>query len=187
MLKEGNKRFTSGNMVNRDLMLQVRQTAKDQYPYAVVLGCIDSREVSELIFDQGIGDMFDTRVAGNYADEEILGGLEFSCKVMGAKLIVVLGHTNCGAIKGACDNVELGNLTALLNKIKPAVDVTKSEGERNSKNQKFVEHVSENNVLLTIQYIKDKSPVLKEMLDKGEIGIIGGMYNLETGVVKFYE
>jgi carbonic anhydrase len=187
MLKEGNSRFVSSSEVTRNLMQQVKQTSAGQYPFAMILSCVDSRTSSELIFDQGIGDVFNARIAGNIIDEDVLGSMEFACKVTGAKLIVVLGHTNCGAIKGACDKVEMGNLTALLSKIEPVADLVKTTGERNSKNLEFVEDVSKENVLSGIKLIKERSPILKEMLEKGEIGIIGGMYDLETGIVTFYE
>ena len=187
MLKNGNERFVTGSELKRNLLQQAYQTANGQYPYAVIVSCLDSRSSSELIFDQGIGDIFSARVAGNIINEDILGSLEFACKVTGSKLIVVLGHTNCGAIKGACDRVEMGNLTGLLSKIETVADSVKTDGERNSKNHDFVEDVSKENVLYGIQLIKEKSPILKEMLDKGEIGIVGGMYDLETGKVTFYE
>lgn len=187
LLKDGNSRFTSGKELNRNLMGQVEQTAKGQYPYAVILSCIDSRTSCELIFDQGMGDIFNARLAGNIVDEDVLGSMEFACKITGAKLIVVLGHTNCGAIKGACDKAELGNLTSLLKKIESVSDAVKTEGERSSKNHDFVEDVAKENVLNGIKEIKDKSSVLKEMLDKGEIDIVGGMYDLETGKVVFYD
>ena len=187
MLKNGNERFVTGSELKRNLLQQAYQTANGQYPYAVIVSCLDSRSSSELIFEQGIGDIFSARVAGNIINEDILGSLEFACKVTGSKLIVVLGHTNCGAIKGACDRVEMGNLTGLLSKIETVADSVKTDGERNSKNHDFVEDVSKENVLYGIQLIKEKSPILKEMLDKGEIGIVGGMYDLETGKVTFYE
>jgi len=187
MLKDGNSRFVAGKELDRNLMQQVKQTSKGQYPYAVVLSCIDSRASSELIFDQGMGDIFNARIAGNIVDEDALGGMEFSCKVMGAKLIVVLGHTSCGAIKGACDKVELGNLTSLLKKIEPVVASVKSEGDRSSKNDVFVEEVSKENVMYGMKEIKERSAVLKEMIDKGEIIMVGGMYDVETGKVIFYE
>lgn len=187
MLKEGNSRFVSGKELSRNLMGQAHQTASGQYPYAVIVSCIDSRVSSELIFDQGMGDIFNARIAGNIINEDILGSIEFACKVTGAKLIVVLGHTNCGAVKGACDKVEMGNLTGLLLKIETVADSTKTEGERNSKNYEFVEDVSKNNVLNGINLIKEKSPILNEMIEKEEIGIVGGMYDLETGIVTFYE
>jgi carbonic anhydrase len=186
MLKDGNDRFTSGNMLARDLLGQAKTTAKGQYPYAVVLGCIDSRVTPEQVFDQGIGDIFDARIAGNFVNEDILGSMEFACKVTGAKLIMVLGHTNCGAIKGAIDEVKLGNLTHLLTSIKPAVDKTVFSGEKNSHNYDYVDLVSKENVLLAIENIKLKSPVLKQMLDDNEISIVGGMYDLQTGKVEFY-
>ncbi len=151
-----------------------------------MLSCIDSRVAPELVFDQGIGDIFDVRIAGNFVNEDILGSLEFACKITGAKLILVMGHTNCGAIKGAIDNVQLGNLTEMLNKIKPAVEVTKYEGNKSSKNHAYVDLVSKENVLRSIELIKQNSNVLKEMLEKGEISIAGCMYDLDTGTVEFY-
>lgn len=187
-LKDGNERFLSGKLVERNLNEQVKQTAHGQYPFAIVLSCMDSRSPSEFIFDQGIGDIFNDRVAGNVVDEDILGSLEFACKITGSKLILVLGHTNCGAIKGACDDVKMGNLTNLLSKIKPAIEaVPIVNGERNSKNKDFVDKVSKENVFLAIQNINDRSPILKEMIDKGEIKIVGAMYDVETGKVTFYE
>jgi carbonic anhydrase len=186
ILLEGNKRFVSNLKVNRNLLQQVNETAQGQYPFAIILSCIDSRTSAELIFDQGLGDIFSTRIAGNIVNEDILGSMEFACKVAGSKLIVVLGHTNCGAIKGACDQVELGHLTGLISKIKPSVEAVKSEGERNSKNMAFVEKVAELNVVRMTEEIKKKSSILREMIDIGEIGIVGGMYNVETGVVEFY-
>jgi carbonic anhydrase len=186
ILLEGNKRFVSNQKADRNLLQQVSETAKGQYPFAIILSCIDSRTSSELIFDLGIGDVFNARIAGNIVNEDILGSMEFACKVAGSKLIVVLGHTSCGAIKGACDQVELGNLTSLINKIKPSVDAVKSDGERSSKNMAFVEKVAELNVVRMTEEIKKKSDILREMIDKGEIGIVGGMYNVETGVVEFY-
>jgi carbonic anhydrase len=187
ILLEGNKRFVSNLKVNRNLLQQVNETAQGQYPFAIILSCIDSRTSAELIFDQGLGDIFSTRIAGNIVNEDILGSMEFACKVAGSKLIVVLGHTNCGAIKGACDQVELGHLTGLISKIKPSVEAVKSEGERNSKNMAFVEKVAELNVVRMTEEIKKKSSILREMIDIGEIGIVGGMYNVETGVVEFYD
>jgi len=187
MLKDGNERFMSGKNINRDYMSQVKATSKNQYPFAIILNCIDSRSPSEILFDQGIGDIFNARIAGNIVDEDILGSMEFACKVMGAKLIVVMGHTNCGAIKGACDDVKMGNLTDLLAKIKPAVDSVQETGDRSSKNYSFVSKVTEENVRLALQNIKANSPILKDMLDKGEIILVGAMYDLETGQVTFYE
>lgn len=186
LLKEGNKRFQSNLKANRDLLEQVNETRESQFPFAVILSCIDSRVSAELVFDQGLGDIFSVRIAGNFVNEDILGSMEFACKVAGSKLVVVLGHSSCGAVKGACDHVELGNLTGLLDKIKPAVDsIEHVEGERNSKNIDFVDQVARKNVLLTIDRIKEESPVLKEMLDKSEIGIVGAMYHVTSGQVDF--
>ncbi len=187
MLKDGNKRFTSNTLLKRDYSRQAAETAKGQYPFAIVLGCVDSRSPAEIIFDQGIGDIFNARVAGNISNDDILGSMEFACKVNGSKLIVVIGHTNCGAIKGACDDVHLGNLTTLLSKIKPAVDAVPDSGNRTSKNHEFVEKVSRENVLLTMQDIKKNSPILKDLIDNGTVILIGAMYDLETGEVTFYE
>lgn len=186
LLKDGNQRFASGKMLNRDFTSQVKITAKDQYPFAVVLSCIDSRVAPELIFDQGIGDIFDIRIGGNVVNNDVLGGLEFACKVSGAKLIVVIGHTNCGAVIGAIDDVHLGNLTQMLEKIKPAIEAIKFEGEKTSTNFDYVDLVSKENVLRTIEEIKLQSELLKKMLKNDEIGIVGAMYNLETGLVEFY-
>ena len=187
LLKDGNARFTSGNSFNRDLHQQVKDTATGQYPFAAVVSCIDSRIPTEVIFDQGIGDIFNARVAGNFVNEDILGSLEFACKLAGSKVIVVMGHTSCGAVKGACDHAKLGNLTQMLDKIMPAVDGTSTnEGEeRNSSNIDFVNRVAQKNVELTIEDIKAKSPVLKEMLDNGEIDIVGAMYDVKSGAVSF--
>ncbi|MGM0579870.1 MAG: carbonic anhydrase family protein [Bacteroidota bacterium] len=187
ILEEGNKRFVNNSRADRDLMQQVNETSTGQYPFAVVLSCIDSRVPAELVFDQGVGDIFSARIAGNFVNEDILGSMEFACKVAGSKLIVVLGHTSCGAVKGACDNVELGNLTGMLTKLKPALDAVSTDGERSSKNAEFVQKVADKNVELTIQQIKEKSPVLKEMLDEGSIGVAGGMYDVASGKVEFYQ
>lgn len=187
MLKDGHQRFLEGIMLQRDLLQQVKITGSGQYPFAIILDCIDSRSSTELIFDQGIGDVFNARIAGNIVNEDILGSMEYSCKVAGAKLILVVGHSHCGAIKGACDDVKLGNLTALLTKIKPVVESVHTDGkeERTSKNHEFVEHVAEANVLNTIEQIKLQSAILKEMSDKGEILITGAMYDVETGELVF--
>ena len=186
--KQGNARFAGGKSTQRNYLRQVKATAAKQYPLASVVSCIDSRAPAELLFDQGVGDLFNVRVAGNIVNEDVLGSLEFASKVEGSKLIVVLGHTSCGAIKGACDDVKLGNLTALLSKIKPAVDAVPKDGkERSSKNDAFVEMVAERNVRLTVEAIRAKSPVLKEMEDKGEIKIVGAMYDLATGKVQWYD
>jgi carbonic anhydrase len=187
ILVEGNKRFVNNLKANRNLLQQVNETSTGQFPFAIILSCIDSRTSAELIFDQGLGDIFSARIAGNIVNEDILGSMEFACKVAGSKLVVVLGHTNCGAIKGACDHVELGNLTGLVKKIAPSVDAVEYEGDRSSKNSEFVEQVAELNVHRMIDEIQDKSPILAEMIENGEIGITGGMYDVETGAVTFYE
>jgi carbonic anhydrase len=188
-LREGNKRFQENVRLSRNLVQQVRETASGQYPYATVLSCIDSRVSSELIFDQGMGDLFSIRIAGNFVNEDILGSMEFACKLAGTKLVVVLGHTACGAVKGACDHARLGNLTTLINKIEPAVAAVSEptdESLRNSKNIDFVNQVAEKNVMMTIENIRDQSPVLAEMEANHEIKIIGGMYNISNGEVIFY-
>jgi carbonic anhydrase len=185
-LKEGNKRYVNNDLTRRDHSALVRAAASGQYPKAVVLSCLDSRVPVEDVFDKGIGDLFIARVAGNFVNVDILGSMEYGCKVSGAKLILVLGHESCGAIKSAIDNVKLGNITAMLSKIKPAV--TKSmdfKGDKTSKNDAFVEEVALNNIRNTIETIKAKSPILKEMADKGQIKIVGAYYNLKTGEVVF--
>ncbi|TRO67482.1 carbonic anhydrase family protein [Christiangramia sabulilitoris] len=182
-LMDGNKRFTGKKMEARDYSSQIEKTSGGQWPQAVVLGCIDSRVAVETVFDQGIGDIFVARVAGNFENTDILGSMEYSCKVAGSKLVLVLGHEGCGAVKAACDNVELGNITHLLSNIKPAVEATKTEGERNSQNDSFVADVVENNVRLTMDRIREKSPILKEMEENGEIKIVGGVYSISTGKV----
>ena len=188
ILKEGNERFVSNLKFNRNLLQQVNETSDGQWPFAVVLSCIDSRTSAELVFDQGLGDIFSVRIAGNIVNEDILGSMEFACKVAGSKFIVVLGHTKCGAVKGACDHVELGNLTTLLAKLQPAVSCeTQTTLNRDSSNAVFVENVAKINVEEAVGEIQAKSPILKEMIDKGEIGICGAMYNVETGQVEFYE
>ncbi len=188
LLREGNKRFVNNLKVNRNLLQQVNETSGGQYPLAVVLSCIDSRTSAELIFDQGLGDIFSVRIAGNIINEDILGSMEFACKVAGAKALVVLGHSKCGAVKGACDHVELGNLTNLLSKLQPAVYAEKTvTTDRTSANDEFVEKVATLNVKMAMHQIHDKSTILNDMILKGEIAIIGGMYNVETGVVEFYE
>ncbi|MFD2604779.1 carbonic anhydrase family protein [Euzebyella marina] len=189
-LKEGNLRFQQNLRANRNLLEQVNDTREGQFPFATILSCIDSRVSAELVFDQGLGDIFSIRIAGNFVNEDILGSMEFACKLAGTKLIVVLGHTSCGAVKGACDHARLGNLTALINKIEPAVDEVKEpadESLRNSKNLEFVDKVSEKNVHLTIDNIRKQSGVLKEMEDNGEIKIVGAMYDISDGGVTFYE
>lgn len=183
-LKDGHARFQAGKPIARDLPAQVAATGGGQFPFASVVSCIDSRAAPELVFDQGIGDIFAPRIAGNFVDEEILGSLEFTAKVVGSKLIVVLGHTECGAVMGACDGVELGNLTATLAHLQPAVAaVTAVDGERSSKNPAFVEAVTKKNVELTLQEIRDRSPILREMEQKGEIGLAGAIYDVRTGAV----
>ena len=188
LLKEGNKRFMNNLKINRNLLQQANETSDGQHPFAIILSCIDSRTSVELIFDQGLGDVFSVRIAGNIINEDILGSMEFACKVAGSKIIVVLGHTKCGAIRGACDHVEMGNLTALLSKIQPAVYDEKSViGNRNSSNDEFVEKVATINVKRTVQAIMERSPILKEMIETGAIGIIGGSHNITTGEVTFYD
>ena len=187
LLKNGNQRFLDRNPINRDLHAQVSDTSTGQYPYAAIVSCIDSRIPTEVIFDQGIGDIFNARIAGNFVNEDILGSLEFACKLAGSKLIVIMGHTSCGAVKGACDNAKLGNLTAMLSHITVSVDAVKTdEGvERSSKNIDFVNQVSMENVKRTIQKVKDKSEVLNEMYKNKEIDIVGAMYDVKTGKVSF--
>jgi len=188
-LKKGNKRFVEKQQLSRNLMQQVSETSTGQFPFATVLSCIDSRVSSELIFDQGIGDIFSVRIAGNFVNEDILGSMEFACKLAGTKLVVVLGHTACGAVKGACDHARLGNLTALINKIEPAVvavEEPQDESMRNSSNIDFVNTVAEKNVEMTIAEIRSASPVLAEMEQQGEIKIVGGMYDIQTGLVHFH-
>lgn len=188
ILKEGNTRFVNNLKANRNLLEQAGYTAEGQYPFAVILSCIDSRTSVELIFDQGLGDVFSVRIAGNIINEDILASLEYACKLAGSKIIVVLGHTKCGAIKGACDHVEMGNLTALLNKIQPAVESEKTEREnRTSSNDDFVEKVSTINVQHTVTGILAGSPILKEMVEKGKIGIVGGIHEISSGKVTFFE
>lgn len=187
ILKEGNRRFVNNYKVNRNLLQQVNETSEGQFPFAIILSCIDSRTSAELIFDQGLGDIFSARIAGNIVNEDILGSMEFACKVVGSKLIVVLGHTKCGAIKGACANVKLGNLTGLLNKIQPAVELAKETMEANADNSEFVERVADINVEIVMKEISEKSPLLKGMIESGEIGIVGGKYNVESGEVEFFE
>ena len=188
LLQEGNKRFVNNLKVNRNLLQQANETSDGQHPFAVILSCIDSRTSAELIFDQGLGDIFSVRIAGNIINEDILGSMEFGCKVAGSKIIVVLGHTKCGAVKGACDHVEMGNLTALLSKIRPAVDDEETITQnRNSNNAEFVEKVSVINVKRTVKSILQRSPILKEMIEKGEIGIVGGTHDITTGQVSFFD
>lgn len=185
---EGNKRFASGKTTPRDLLVQANKTAAGQFPKAVVLSCLDSRVLVENLFDQGLGDIFVGRIAGNFINEDLLGSMEYACKVAGAKLILVMGHQHCGAIKAAIDDVKLGNITTLLTKIKPAVDRSQDfEGEKTSNNDAFVKYVTDNNVKHTILQIRDKSPILKEMEDNGEIKIVGAFYHLADGILDFVE
>ena len=187
--KEGNERFINNDLTARDHSAQVRNSTMSQYPKAIVLSCVDSRVPVEDVFDRGIGDIFVARVAGNFVNEDILGSMEFACKLAGTKVVVVLGHTACGAVKGACDDAKLGNLTALLSKIKPAVAAVTEPTDanlRNSSNIDFVNTVAEKNVHLTIDNIRTQSPVLKEMEDEGTIKIVGAMYDIKDGSVTFY-
>jgi carbonic anhydrase len=188
LLKEGNKRFVSNLKVNRNLLQQVNETADGQYPFAFILSCIDSRTSAELIFDQGLGDIFSCRIAGNVLNDDIIGSMEFACKMAGSKVIVVLGHTKCGAVRGACDNVRLGKLTGLLTKLKPAVEAEKwTLNDRSSANRTFVENVARLNVSETVNQIPKSSPILADLIKTGNIILVGAMYNVETGVVEFYE
>ncbi len=190
LLKEGNERFQKKMHADRDLLEQVADTKGGQFPFATILSCIDSRVSSELIFDQGIGDIFSARVAGNFVNEDILGSMEFACKLAGTKLVLVLGHTACGAVKGACDDAKLGNLTALISKIKPAVEAVTEPTDpsfRNSKNIDFVNEVAIKNVHMTIDNIRKESEVLREMEDNDEILILGGMYDISNGKVTFFD
>ena len=188
LLKEGNTRFVNNYKINRNLLQQMDETSDGQHPFAVILSCIDSRTGPELIFDLGLGDVFSVRIAGNIQNEDILGSMEFGCKVAGAKVVAVLGHTKCGAIKGACDQVEMGNLTTLLQRMKPALEDEKTETlNRTSSNADFVEKVATLNVHLTVRQILENSPILKQMIADSEIALIGGMYDIETGVIDFYE
>ncbi|MGB1449188.1 MAG: carbonic anhydrase family protein [Flavobacteriaceae bacterium] len=188
LLKEGNQRFITKSQVERDLNLQVEQTSTGQFPFATVLSCIDSRVPAELVFDQGIGDIFSVRIAGNFVNGDILGSMEFASKLAGTKLILVLGHTACGAVKGACDHAELGNLTGMLENISPAVEAITEPADaeqRTSANIDFVNAVGTKNVELTIERIRKESPVLADMEKAGEIQIAGGMYDIATGKVNF--
>jgi carbonic anhydrase len=186
-LKAGNARFVAGQTQHNDLLAEVRATASGQYPYAAVVSCLDSRQPTEIVFDQGIGDVFNARIAGNIVNEDILGSLEFACAVAGTKLIVVVGHTSCGAVKGACDDVKLGNLTGLLDRIQPAVKRVPADVQpRDSHNSAFVQKVAVANVEVALAVIREKSPILRDLIDKGQVGLVGGMYDLQTGKVEFY-
>lgn len=186
LLKEGNKRFMSNLKANRNLLQQANETSDGQHPFAVILSCIDSRTSAELIFDQGLGDIFSVRIAGNIINEDILGSMEFACKVAGSKIIAVLGHSACGAVKGACDHIEMGNLTALLSKIRPAVEDEDTVREnRTSQNSEFVDKVTLLNVRRTMKSILQRSTILKEMVDQKEIMLVGGIHELASGEVTF--
>jgi carbonic anhydrase len=186
-LVDGNHRFVSGATLRRDYVTQMKATAGGQYPFAVVLSCIDSRSAPEIVFDQGIGDVFVARIAGNYANSDIMGSMEFATKLAGAKLVVVMGHTECGAVKGACDDVVLGNLTTVIQAIRPALDQVKDvPGERNSKNKQFVQAVAVANVRRTVAGIRAGSPILRDLEKAGQIKIVGAMHDIATGQVTFY-
>ncbi len=187
MLKEGNQRFVNNLKINRNLLSQINETSDGQYPFAFILSCIDSRTSAELIFDQGLGDIFSCRIAGNILNDDILGSMEFACGVAGAKLVMVLGHTECGAIKGACDHVEMGHLTKLLNKIKPAVKITrKKKDHSHDKFVNFTDQVSEQNVLEVMKKIPKKSKIIRNLIKKKKIILVGGMYDISNGIVEFY-
>ena len=188
MLKQGNERFVNGKTLPRDFLAQVRQTATGQYPFAAIVSCLDSRIPPAIVFDQGVGDLFVGRIAGNFVNDDMLGSLEFATKLSGAKLVVILGHTECGAIRGACDAAQLGLLTATLANINPAVKAVQGDyTPRNSSNAEFVQSVAEMNVQLTMKKLLDRSVVLREMVDKGELGLVGAMYEITTGKVMFYK
>lgn len=187
-LKDGNQRFVEGKTEQRNLNKELEITTQGQFPYAIVLSCVDSRTSSELIFDEGFGDIFSTRIAGNFVNTDILGSMEFACKVAGSKLVLVVGHSKCGAISGACDNVGLGNLTHIIDHLKTAVNnIQNIHGERNSHNPEFVNAVAKENVKLTLHEIREKSSILAEMEKNGEIMIVGAMLNLETRKVEFFQ
>ena len=187
-LKEGNERFMQNLKANRNLLQQVNETSTGQFPFAAILSCMDSRTSAELIFDQGLGDIFSIRVAGNVLNEDILGSMEYGCAVAGSKLVLVLGHTKCGAIAGACDHVELGNLTSLLHKVQPALDEeTQTKENRNSSNPEFVKNVTELNVKLTLDRVRRESTLLADLENKGQIKLVGGVYCVDSGKVSFFE
>lgn len=188
VLRKGNERFVNNLRANRNLLQQVNETSDGQHPLAIVLSCIDSRTSAELIFDQGLGDIFSCRIAGNVLNDDILGSMEFACKVAGAKAIVVLGHSKCGAVMGACDGVRMGNLSGLLRKIEHAIELeSETIGERTSRNPEFVARVAELNVLLVKRQVMDRSPLLAGMIEAGELALVGGMYDVDTGSVEFYD
>lgn len=189
ILKEGNDRFINNLKVKRDLLEQVNATRYGQWPFACILSCIDSRTSAELIFDQGLGDIFSVRIAGNIVNTDILGSMEFACKVAGSKLVLVLGHSKCGAVKGACDHLEMGNLTELLSKLQPSVyaEIETAPQHRNSANNTFVENVASINVRRAVKNIIERSFIIEQMVEQGKIGVVGAMYNIETGKVEFYD
>ncbi len=187
-LKEGNQRFVDGRMKNRDLLSQANTSSAGQFPVAVILNCMDSRTPPEAVFDQGIGDTFVTRVAGNIVNDDILGGMEFGTKLSGAKLIVVIGHTSCGAVRGACQQAKLGNLTGLLQKIKPAVsEASKKSKSHDCAQAEFIDEIAKDNVLMVMKQIQARSPIIKQLIAEGKVGIVGGMQDLSTGKVTFFE
>jgi carbonic anhydrase len=185
LLRAGNARFQANLKVNRNLLEQANITADGQFPFAVVLSCIDSRTSAELIFDQGLGDIFSIRIAGNVLNDDIVGSMEFACKLAGSRLIVVLGHSGCGAVKGACDGVELGRLTGLLQKIRPAIKLTEKSGELSR--DEFVQRVAEKNVEQVVQGIRQRSKVLDAMIAEGQVGIVGAMYSVQSGTIQFQD
>lgn len=188
LLKEGNKRFINNLKIHRNLLQQVNETSEGQYPFAFILSCIDSRTSAELIFDQGLGDIFSCRIAGNILNDDIVGSMEFACKIAGSKIVVVLGHTKCGAVKGACDDVKLGNLTGLLQKLKPAVKAAADSQEEGSADiAALADDAARFNVIQTLNEIPSRSPILSELIEKGKLILVGAMYNVETGLVEFYE
>lgn len=187
ILQEGNRRFVSNLRYNRNLLQQVNETSEGQHPFAIILSCIDSRTSAELIFDQGLGDIFSVRVAGNVLNEDILGSMEFACHVAGAKLIVVLGHTRCGAVKGACDHVQLGHLTGLLGKIGPAVYEVERAGGAGQRTDEFVERVAVENARHQMRAVLDRSPIIEHLFHEGKVGVVGAMYAVETGEVTFFD
>lgn len=187
VLVDGNQRFVSNLRYNRNLLQQVNETSDGQFPFAIVLSCIDSRTSAELVFDQGLGDIFSVRIAGNVLNEDILGSMEFACQVAGSKLIVVLGHSKCGAIKGACNHVEMGHLTGLLGKVAPALHDVEVSGGLNLPSDQFVERVALENTRHQTRAILERSPILEHLFNEGRIGIVGGLYSVETGQVAFFE
>ena len=188
ILIDGNDRFVNNLKAHRNLLEQVNETKEGQFPIATILSCIDSRTSAELIFDQGLGDVFSIRIAGNILNDDILGSMEFATKIMGTKIILVLGHTRCGAIVGACDNIKFGKLTTLLDKVQPAIALeSKTTSNRNGNNEQFVNNVTEINVHLIMQKIQDDSDIIRELLEQGQLKIVGGVYDVETGKVAFFE